>query len=96
MVTGLIVSVKRLSRQQKIKDMNISWHYTDLAGLNVLKFGIESKRGSKETSTDKFRLAVIEALREMRKICEQGVLSHSSSETHTASASLNPSTSAKL
>ncbi|CAD6581459.1 MAG: hypothetical protein CYPHOPRED_001580 [Cyphobasidiales sp. Tagirdzhanova-0007] len=51
-----------------------------LAGLNVLKFGIESKRSSKETSTHEFRLALIESLREMRKICEQGQTS-----SHTGS-----------
>jgi len=47
-------------------------HPTDLAGADIIKFGVESKKSSKETSTHKFRLAIIEALREMRRICEAG------------------------
>jgi len=47
-------------------------HFTDLAGADIIKFGMESKRSSKETSTHNFRLAIIEALREMRRICEVG------------------------
>lgn len=43
-----------------------------LAGADIIKFGMESKRSSKETSTHAFRLAIIEALREMRRICEVG------------------------
>lgn len=44
----------------------------DLAGANIIKFGMESKRSSKDTSTHKFRLAIVEAMREMRRICEKG------------------------
>ncbi|GAA6014251.1 hypothetical protein JCM10207_006147 [Rhodosporidiobolus poonsookiae] len=43
-----------------------------LAGDKVIKFGIESKVSCAETSTDKFRSNLIEALREMRKVCEEG------------------------
>lgn len=46
--------------------------FADLAGLKIIKFGMESKWSSKETSTQKFRIALIEAMREMRRICEQG------------------------
>ena len=46
--------------------------FVDLAGLKIIKFGMESKWSSKETSTQKFRIALIEAMREMRRICEQG------------------------
>jgi carnitine O-acetyltransferase len=42
-----------------------------LAARGILKFGIESKRSSTETSTHGFRLKVIEALREMKAICEE-------------------------
>lgn len=44
----------------------------DLAGADIIKFGMESKKSSKETSTHKFRLAIVEAMREMRRICEKG------------------------
>ncbi|KAK0520037.1 hypothetical protein OC834_007181 [Tilletia horrida] len=43
-----------------------------LAGGKLLKFGIESKHHDRTTSTTKFMTAVIEALREMKAICEQG------------------------
>jgi hypothetical protein len=41
----------------------------DLAGANILKFGIESKRSSKVTSTDRFKQYLTSALREMRDVC---------------------------
>jgi carnitine O-acetyltransferase len=44
----------------------------DLAGAKIIKFGIESKWSSKVSSTHKFRLAIVEAMRDMRKICEHG------------------------
>ncbi|GAA6059823.1 hypothetical protein JCM10212_003735 [Sporobolomyces blumeae] len=43
-----------------------------LAGDKLLKFGIESKVSDPETSTEVFRQNVVEALREMRKVCEEG------------------------
>lgn len=43
-----------------------------LTGRNVLKFGIESKRSCETTSTERFRRNLVEALREMRMICEVG------------------------
>lgn len=45
----------------------------DLAGGKVVKFGIESKRSCPTTSTEKFRGKIVEALREMREVCEKGV-----------------------
>lgn len=39
-----------------------------LAGANLLKFGIESKQGA----TTGFASSLVEALRDMRRICEQG------------------------
>lgn len=44
----------------------------DLAGNQVIKFGIESKVSCKETSTEVFRRNLTEALREMRQACEEG------------------------
>ncbi|KAK4058251.1 hypothetical protein OIO90_000408 [Microbotryomycetes sp. JL221] len=41
-----------------------------LAGSKVIKFGIESKHSCETTSTDRFRNNIIEAMREMRKVCE--------------------------
>ncbi|KAK4050126.1 hypothetical protein OIV83_003697 [Microbotryomycetes sp. JL201] len=41
-----------------------------LAGKNVIKFGIESKHSCETTSTDRFRLNVTEAMRDMRRVCE--------------------------
>lgn len=43
-----------------------------LAGDKVVKFGIESKVSCPETSTDVFRQNLVEAMREMRAMCEQG------------------------
>ncbi|GAA5861326.1 hypothetical protein JCM8547_006092 [Rhodosporidiobolus lusitaniae] len=43
-----------------------------LAGDKVIKFGIESKRSDPTTSTAVFRSKLVEALREMRKVCEEG------------------------
>lgn len=44
----------------------------DLAGNQVIKFGLESKRSCAETSTEVFRNNLIEAMRDMRAVCEQG------------------------
>ena len=41
----------------------------DLAGSNILKFGIESKRSSRLTSTDRFKQHLTGALLEMRDLC---------------------------
>ena len=41
----------------------------DLAGANMLKFGIESKRSSQLTSTDRFKQHLTTALLEMRDVC---------------------------
>lgn len=41
----------------------------DLAGANILKFGIESKRSSQLTSTDRFKQHLTRALLEMRDVC---------------------------
>lgn len=45
---------------------------TDLAGNQIIKFGIESKHSCAETSTEVFRNNLVEALREMKAVCEQG------------------------
>lgn len=44
----------------------------DLAGADMIKFGIESKWSSKEASTHNFRTEIIKAMRDMRKMCEDG------------------------
>ncbi|GAA5914862.1 hypothetical protein JCM6882_007824 [Rhodosporidiobolus microsporus] len=44
-----------------------------LAGDKVIKFGIESKVSCATTSTDEFRKNLVEAMREMRKVCEEGL-----------------------
>ena len=43
--------------------------FIDLAGANMLKFGIESKRNSQLTSTDRFKQHLTIALLEMRDVC---------------------------
>ena len=43
-----------------------------LAGADVIKFGIESKHSCETTDTRRFRAHLIDALREMRLVCEQG------------------------
>lgn len=43
-----------------------------LAGAEVIKFGMESKRSEPKTSTDGFRGEVTRAMRDMRKVCEEG------------------------
>lgn len=45
----------------------------DLAGADVLKFGIESKHSCPSTSTHAFKKAVVEALRDIKLVCEEGV-----------------------
>lgn len=47
-------------------------HFLDLAGPDLIKFGIESKKSCKETSTEGFIDAIALALHDMRDICEQG------------------------
>ena len=42
---------------------------TDLASANMLKFGIESKRSSQLTSTDRFKQHLTRALLDMRGVC---------------------------
>lgn len=42
-----------------------------LAGSSLLKFGIESKHSCQKTSTTEFAIQIVEALRTMRKICEE-------------------------
>lgn len=44
-----------------------------LAGDKLVKFGIESKVSNPETSTETFRQNLVEALREMRQVCEAGM-----------------------
>jgi len=41
-----------------------------LPGNMVLKFGIESKKSSTETDTNAFRESVLNALHDMRRMCE--------------------------
>ena len=41
-----------------------------LPGNAVLKFGIESKKSSTETDSKAFRESVANALRDMRRMCE--------------------------
>ncbi|KDQ14502.1 hypothetical protein BOTBODRAFT_109970 [Botryobasidium botryosum FD-172 SS1] len=43
-----------------------------LSGAHLLKFGIESKHSCETTSTKKFKANLVESLREMRTVCEQG------------------------
>ena len=50
----------------------------DLAAPKIIKFGMESKWSSKVASTQKLRIALIQAMRDMRKICEQGQMGASS------------------
>lgn len=45
----------------------------DLAGPDMIKFGIESKRSCEETSTQRFGEAVGRALESMRVICLEGM-----------------------
>lgn len=46
--------------------------FADLAGTDLIKFGIESKRSCKETSTEAFLDAISLALHDMRDICVEG------------------------
>lgn len=45
--------------------------FLDLAGPNLIKFGIESKKSCEETSTEGFTDAIALALHDMRDLCEQ-------------------------
>ena len=49
-----------------------------LAGAQLLKFGIESKNGA----TTNFAQCLVEALRDMRRICEQGGPPPQATESH--------------
>lgn len=60
----------------------------DLAGDKVIKFGIESKVSCPETSTDVFRQNVVEAMREMRAMCEQGQLPQADTQVGGVQAKL--------
>lgn len=53
-------------------DNGDTWISADLTGSEILKFGIESKRSNPTTSTAVFRCNLVEALREMREVCEKG------------------------
>jgi carnitine O-acetyltransferase len=44
---------------------------TDLAGKDMIKFGIESKHSSTQTNTSAFRSELAQVLREMRVMCEE-------------------------
>ena len=46
--------------------------HQDTAGPELIKFGIESKKSWKETSTEAFINAVALALKDMRDICVKG------------------------
>ena len=50
--------------------------WTDLAGPDVIKFGIESKHSSPYTSTHGFKAAISLALQDMRRICLDAASSH--------------------
>ncbi|KAI5477128.1 carnitine O-acetyltransferase [Pseudohyphozyma bogoriensis] len=43
-----------------------------MAGKQIIKFGIESRVSDPHTSTDRFRDKIVEAMREMREVCEKG------------------------
>jgi hypothetical protein len=45
----------------------------DLAGPEVIKFGIESKHSNLLTSTGEFKAAICEALQDMRYLCLSGL-----------------------
>ena len=62
MDTGSIVSLP-------VNSSAILMMFIDLAGANILKFGIESKRSSRLTSTDRFKQYLTGALLEMRDVC---------------------------
>jgi len=42
----------------------------DQPGKHLIKFGIESKVSSEVTSTRRFKHHLVQALRDMRRICE--------------------------
>lgn len=46
---------------------------SDLAATDIIKFGIESKFSSPVTDTHRFRLAIIQAMRDMRQVCEDAL-----------------------
>ena len=46
--------------------------FSDLAGADLIKFGIESKRSCGESSTEAFIDAIALALHDMRDVCVGG------------------------
>lgn len=64
MDTGSTVRVSSLDAGPELLITSI-----DLAGPDVIKFGIESKHSSPLTSTNVFISAVSEALLEMKAVC---------------------------
>lgn len=55
---------------------------SDLAGPDIIKFGIESKHSSPLTSTDGFKVAIFNALQEMKSICSADLESSSTVFSH--------------
>jgi hypothetical protein len=45
--------------------------YADILNPEVMKFGVESKRSCPTTSTERYKEALAESLREMRVLCEE-------------------------
>jgi len=66
----------RFSRDiRNVTDANgicLCFFFKDLAGPDLIKFGIESKKSCKETSTEAFIDAIDLALHDMRDICVEG------------------------
>ena len=48
----------------------------DLAGPDIIKFGIESKYSSPLSSTQAFKIAIHTALTDMKAICPQSLKAH--------------------
>jgi carnitine O-acetyltransferase len=44
----------------------------DQPGKHLIKFGIESKVSCSVTSTSRFKHHLVQALRDMRRVCEAG------------------------
>lgn len=68
MDTGLIVSLMLLPAFQN--RILLFLNPLDLAAPNMVKFGIESKFSSLLTSTQKFKEAVADSMKEMQSLCE--------------------------
>jgi carnitine O-acetyltransferase len=58
----VVIAVHRYWFQQLI--------WSDLAGPFLVKFGIESKFSCPTTSTSRFKHHIVQALRDMREVCE--------------------------